>query len=153
MKFLPVSFSPLAWCVLCLSLVAFVGAASAGEAKIDVRLLWAVQTPPTNSASLKLMSDKDIIQKLSHYKWTFYYEMMRTNLLVGSVNQNVTLSSNCVIGIKQITPNHYEFAVIGKGIPVLRMIQKLPKGDAQVFSGAGPEAESSAWVVVLKRTQ
>jgi len=152
MKFSKASGWPLTWCILCAGLFAFLGAATAGEAKIDARLLWAVQTPPTNSASLKLMSDQDIIQKLSHYRWTFYYEMMRTNLLVGDVTQNVTLSSNCVIGIKQITPNHFEFAVIGKGVPVVRMIQKLPKNDAVVFSGAGPESES-AWVVVLKRRE
>lgn len=154
MKLRAASGSPLAWCILCLGLLAFTGlGARAAEARIDVRLLWAVQNPPTNGSSLKLESDKDIIQKLSSFKWTFYYEMNRTNIFAGSANQNITLSSNCVIGVKQITSSHFEIALRGKGTPVVRMLQKLPKGDVLVLAGAVPEAESTAWVIVLKRAQ
>ncbi len=140
---------------MCLCVLAFSGIAAGGpDPEIEVRLIWAVKEPP--AAGLKLnprlrtrKSSKHRFRELP-LRWSYFYEMTRTNI-TGVVGQNheAALSPECIVGAKRVDANHFEISMTGKGTPVLKMIQYLPKGDILVIGGDVPN--TNAWLITLKR--
>ena len=61
------------------------------------------------------------------------------------------LSAQCRIGVKNIDDTHVEISIIGKDKPVLKSIQRLPKGEILVIGGDAPNATS--WLIIIKRLE
>jgi hypothetical protein len=66
-------------------------------------------------------------------------------------SKEATLSDKCKIEVKDIDGTSIEVALIGKGKPVLKRTQQLPKANMLVLGGEAPD--SSGWLVVLKRIE
>jgi hypothetical protein len=145
--------TPLARALVCLCVLAFSGIAAGGpDSEIEVRLIWAVKEPPAAGLKLNPVSDKEVLKHLQELplRWSYFYEMTRTNI-TGVVGQNheAALSAECIVGAKRVDANHFEISMTGKGTPVLKMIQYLPKGDILVIGGDVPN--TNAWLITLKR--
>lgn len=138
--------------VLC-SLLAATVVAMAGDSKFEAQLIWG--TNDAKSPDPKHMPvEAEVQKKLSDLplKWKNYFEVNRKSLQVPrDGNAKVALSDKCSIEVKDLEGKKVEVSLVGKGEPVLKRTQPLPKGDILVLGGNAPNA--TAWLVTLKRTE
>jgi hypothetical protein len=132
------------------STVASFGADSAG--KFEAQLIWGSnesKSPdpkhkPVEGALKKKLEDLPL-------KWKNYFEVNRKTVEVTSSSpKRVTMSDRCDIEIKLLGNDFVEVSLFGKGAPVLKRTQSLPKDETLVVAGNAPN--STAWLVVVKRT-
>lgn len=145
------------WCgwmaVVCF-LLTFTGlAAQAKDLKFEARLIWATHAQKSPDPNHKPVT-AEVRKKLEALplKWANYFEVSRKNLAVPrGGSEQVTLSDQCRMGVKDVKGEYIEVSQIGKGVPVLKLTQRLPKGEMLVLSGNAPDA--TGWLVVLKRVE
>ena len=128
--------------------------AQAADMKLQAFLLWGTDdAKPPESKAYKPVAP-DILHKLKELplKWTHWFEVNRKDVVVrqGAVNE-VRMSEMCQVNVTKISGSEVEVLLIGKGKEVVKRKQSLPKGEMLVLGGNAPN--STAWLVVLKRTE
>lgn len=144
-----VQFSLLSF-MFCL-LAPAVRAAEAREMKFEARLIWATNADKSPNPEHKA-ADADLQKLLGDLplKWKNYFVVTNVPMTVTRHGATkVTLSDQCQVEVKDIDGETIEVALIGKGEPVLRRTQPLPKRKALVVGGKAPA--DNGWLVVLKR--
>ena len=144
------------WCkprvlVLCSLLAATV--TLAGDSKFEAQLIWGTNDAKSPDPKHKPV-ETEVQKKLSDLplKWKNYFEVNRRTLEVpqGGTSKAV-LSEKCTVEVKELDGKKVEVSLVGKGEPVLKRTQPLPKGEILVLGGNAPNA--TAWLVTLKRTE
>jgi len=125
--------------------------ASAADLKLEAILVWG-----TNEATSPDPDHKPVEPRLAKklrslpFKWTSYFEVKREPIIVSpSGEKKKRMSPDCEIKVKNLGKSVVEVSLIGKGEPVGKVTQALPKGELLVTGG---NAENfTAWFVVLKQ--
>lgn len=141
--------------IAAVALLALVAPAStsASELKFEAQLLWGTNDPQSPDPRHKPISD-EIRQRLKDLplKWTNYFEVSRKGFAVADkACKKVTLSEKCELEVKNLGKSAIEVYLFGKGEPVWKRTQPLPKGETLVLGGNAPNA--TAWLVTLKRLE
>lgn len=144
--------SPAGWIVSALLLATTVAArAEAGDMKLEAQLIWATNDKQDPNPKHKPVAP-EIQEKLNQLplKWANYFEVNKMPLdIPKGESRKAKLSDKCEVEIKNIDGTKLEVALLGKGDPVWKRIQALPKGEVLVLGGNAPN--STAWLVALKR--
>jgi hypothetical protein len=147
--------SCLGWLAVCCFLMVSTGAAApAKDLKYAALLVWATSADQPPDSKLKPV-EGEILKRLRKLplKWKNYYEVNRERFTVprGEARE-VTLSDKCKIEVKDVDGiRNIEVSLIGKGEPVLKRTQSLPKGEMLILGGDAPD--ETGWLVVLKRIE
>jgi hypothetical protein len=140
--------------VFCLLLAFPCVAAPAKDLKFEAMLVWAANTDKSPDPNHKPV-ESDVLKKLKELplKWKNYFVVNRVGFDVARGGaKEVTLSDKCKISVKDIDGvKNVEVSLIGKGEPVLKRTQPLPKGEMLVLGGDAPD--ETGWLVVLKRVE
>jgi hypothetical protein len=128
--------------------------AQAAEMKFQAFLLWGTDDakPPEGNAYKPVVPE--VLRKLKELplKWAHWFEVNRKDFAVPQgVAKEVTMSDRCQLNVTGISGTEVEVLLIGKGKEVVKRKQSLPKGEMLVLGGNAPN--STAWLVVLKRTE
>lgn len=141
-----------AWIVAALFFFAAISArAGSADMKIEAQLIWATNDKHDPNPKHKPVTP-EIREKLGQLplKWANYFEVNKVALDVPKAeSRRGKLSEKCEIEVKNIDGEQVEVALIGKGDPVWKRIQALPKGEILILGGNAPNA--TAWLVALKR--
>jgi hypothetical protein len=127
--------------------------AIASDLKFEAQLLWGTNDAKSPDPRHKPISDeiRNALKDLP-LKWTNYFEVSRATFSVGNeASKKVTLSDKCDLEVKNIGKSRIEVYLFGKGEPVWKRNQPLPKGETLVLGGNAPN--STAWLVTLKRLE
>jgi hypothetical protein len=128
-------------------------AAQAKDLKFQALLIWATNADKSPNPKHKPV-DPEIQKKLKELplKWANYFQESRETFTVPKGGaEEATLSEQCKIKVKDIDGKNIEISQIGKGVPTLKRIEPLPKGEMLVLGGNAPD--STGWLVVLKRVE
>jgi hypothetical protein len=136
-------------------LLGFVGAGTAHASdavlKVEAILIWGTNDSKSPNPRHKPV-DEQLRKKLKELplKWANYFEENRREmeLPVGQAKRE-GLSDRCAIEVKNLGQSKVEVSLIGKGEPVVKRTQDLPRNETLVLGGNAPNA--TAWLVVLKR--
>lgn len=145
----------LGWFAIALGLLSCAEFRAQGaDMKLQAFLLWGTddRKPPEGKSYRPVTAD--VMQKLHDLplKWTNWFEVNRKDFAVQQgVIKEVPISEKCQINVKKISGTEVEVLLIGKGKEVVRRKQSLAKGEMLVLGGNAPN--STAWLVVLKRTE
>ena len=128
--------------------------AQAADMKLQAFLLWGTDdAKPPEGKTYKPVAP-EILHKLKELplKWTNWFEVNRKEFIVltGTVKE-VAISEKCQLNVSRTSVTEVEVSLIGKGKEVVKRKQSLPKGEMLVLGGNAPN--STAWLVVLKRTE
>jgi hypothetical protein len=128
--------------------------AQAADMKLQAFLLWGTDdTKPPEGKTYQPVRP-DIMHKLKELplKWTNWFEVNHKEftVLLGAV-QEVAISEKCQLNVSKTSITEVEVSLIGKVKEVVKRKQSLPKGEMLVLGGNAPN--STAWLVVLKRTE
>lgn len=144
--------------ILLLLAVSFgtVASAHAGDhgVRFKATLVWGTNDAEPDDSKLKPVPPR-VAQKLAKlpFKWKHYYavgECKEFSVPEGKW-EKVRMSDDCEIVVKAIDGEKVELSLRGKGKPVGKVTQKLPKGCMLVTGG---DAENmTAWFVVLRRAE
>lgn len=122
------------------------------DMSLEAQLIWG--TNDTKPDPKLKPADPKLAEKLkkSPFKWDHYFEMHRESFkLKGSEEKPLKMSRNCDIKVTNVGDEQVKFELYGKGQLVNTVTQALPKGHLLITGG---DAENStAWFVVLKRTE
>ena len=125
--------------------------AASDDMKIEAQLIWATNDKEDPNKAHKPVAP-EILEKLKQLplKWANYFEVNKVALdIPKGESRKGKLSDKCEVAVKNLDDAQVEVALIGKGDPVWKRIQSLPKGDVLVLGGNAPN--STAWLVALKR--
>jgi len=125
--------------------------ALAGDTKLEVYLIWGTDDAKSPNPKHKPVDD-DMAEKLKKLplKWKHYFEVNRKSVnLAESDAKKVQLSTKCEVEIKYAGKSMVEVSLFGKGEPVVKRTQSLPKGETLFLGGNAPN--STSWLVVIKR--
>lgn len=139
--------------LLCLSLAFGPAAVSAKDFKFEALLIWATNAAKSPNPNHKPV-DVEVRKKLKDLplRWTNFFEVNRVVFAVApGGSQEEMLSEKCRIIVKNVGEHLFEVSLIGKGEPVLKRIQRLPKGEMLVLGGNAPN--ETGWLVALKRKE
>jgi hypothetical protein len=155
MRAKPIRGTGLCWVWLALVLLGCAGfRAQSADMKMQAFLLWGTDdTKPPLGKGYK-PAGLDVMQKLKSLplKWTNWFEVNRKECAVPqSAVKEVPVSEKCRLRVKNVDGTEVEVLLIGKGKEVVKRQQSLPKGEMLVLGGNAPN--STAWLVVLKRTE
>jgi hypothetical protein len=144
----------LVWaCAMVLFLCATISRADASELKLEAQLIWGTNDPQSPDPNHKPVAP-DVAKKLKSlpFKWENYFEVTRRQFNVPeSGEKKIRLSKECEIVVKNLGKSQVELHLFGKGEPVGKIAQPLPKGQLLVTGG---NAENlTAWFVVLKQAE
>jgi hypothetical protein len=134
-------------------LLAFAVKAEAKDLQFQAYLVWAADAQKSPDPTHKPV-DPEVRRKLHELplKWANFFEVSRVSLTVAEGKSGTTsLSDHCRVEVTDVNGKNVEVSLIGKGAPVLKRIQPLPKGEMLVLGGNAPD--STGWLVVLKRTE
>ena len=150
---LKIAFSHLAAWIIAAALLATTVAAraEAGDMKLEAQLIWATNDKQDPNPKHKPVA-AEIQAKLDQLplKWANYFEVNKMGLDIPKGEaRKVKLSDKCEVEIKNLDGTKVEVALLGKGDPVWKRMQALPKGEILVLGGNAPN--STAWLVALKR--
>ena len=132
-------------------LAAISARADSGDMKIEAQLIWATNDKEDPNPKHKPVAG-EIREKLNQLplKWVNYFEVNKISLdIPKGESRKARLSDKCEVEIKNIDGTQVEVALLGKGDPVWKRIQSLPKGEILILGGNAPNA--TAWLVALKR--
>ena len=135
-------------------LLALTGAfAQAADLKFDAFLVWATNAEKSPDPNHKPVNEE--VRKKLHelpLRWANYFEVNRKRLSIPrGGSEKAELSDKCKIEVKDVDRKHIEVSLMGKGEPVLKRVQPLPKGEMLVLGGNAPD--ETGWLVVLKRIE
>lgn len=125
----------------------------AGDVKLEVYLIWGTDDAKSPDPRHKPV-DADLLEKLKKLplKWKNYFEVNRQTVkLTGTETKKATLSEKCEVEIKHAGKSTIEVSLFGKGEPVVKRTQTLPKGETLFLGGNAPN--STSWLVVIKRVE
>jgi len=151
MKLTLISAFRLRRCALVLLSLLLAAAAWAGGGKFEARLIWGTNDAKSPDPKHKKV-EAEVEKKLADLplKWKHYFEVNRKTLAVSRGGcEKAELSDKCSIEVKDLDGNKVDVSLIGKGEPVLKRTQPLPKSEILVLGGNAPNA--TAWLVTLKR--
>ena len=142
------------WIVAGLVYFTTVSVRAEGEAiKLEAQLIWATNDKEDPNPKHKPVAS-EIREKLNQLplKWVNYFEVNKLPIEIPKgESRKAKLSDKCEVEIKNLDGSKVEVALLGKGDPVWKRIQSLPKGEILILGGNAPNA--SAWLVALKRTK
>ena len=125
----------------------------AGEMKLEAQLVWGTNDEKSPDPKHKPVTG-DVERKLKRmpFKWKNYFEVSRQNFSVAKgESKKISMSKDCMIEVRNLDDAKVEVTLFGKGAPVGKMTQPLPKGELLV---AGGNAENStAWFVALRQKE
>src|ERR1051325_768152 len=133
------------------SLSALTGRAEPGDMKIEAQLIWATNDKEDPNPKHKPVAP-EIREKLKALplKWANYFEVNKVAVEIPKgETRRAKLSDKCEVEIKNIDGTQIQVALIGKGDPVWKRIQSLPKDEILILGGNAPNA--TAWLAALKR--
>jgi hypothetical protein len=124
-----------------------------GDLKLEAQLIWGTNdesSPDPKHKQVEQVVEKKL--KSSPFKWKNYFEVNRKTFSVAKdAPAKVTLSKNCDIEVRNLGNDLVEVSLSGKGKPVGKIKQSVPKGELLVVGG---NAENlTAWFVVLRQTE
>lgn len=124
----------------------------AADMKVEAQLLWGTNDSKSPDANHKPVSD-EIRKQLKQLplKWTNYFEVSRKVFQVAEATPGKVTLDKCDVEVKNLGKAGVEISVFGKGEPVWKRTQQLPKGETVVLGGNAPNA--TAWLVTLKRLE
>jgi hypothetical protein len=125
--------------------------AASGDMKIEATLIWATNDKSDPNPNHKPVAPK-IREKLKELplKWANYFEVNKVTLdIPKGESRKGKLSDKCEVEVKNLDGAQVEVALLGKGDPVWKRVQSLPKGEVLVFGGNAQNA--TAWLVALER--
>jgi hypothetical protein len=151
LKLTPVA--SLVWGAAVFLLLAVSGeGAFAADLKLEAQLIWGTNDPKSPDPKHKPVGP-EVARKLRRlpFKWENYFEVTRKQLVVPSgAVKSEAMSKDCEIRVKNLGNSTVEVSLFGKGKPVGKITQALPKGELLVTGG---NAENfTAWFVVLRQT-
>jgi hypothetical protein len=124
------------------------------DMKLQAFLLWGTDDNKPRAGKNYTPATPEIMQKLRDLplKWTNWFEVNRKEFTVvlGEVKA-VAISQKCQLNVSKTSVTEVEVSLIGKGKEVVKRKQSLPIGEMLVLGGNAPN--STAWLVVLKRTE
>jgi hypothetical protein len=135
-------------------LLAFGSVSARAEAdgiKVEAQLIWATNDKEDPNPKHKPVAP-EIREKINQLplKWANYFEVKNVPLEIPKGEVRVAkLSEKCAVEIKNLEGGKIEVALMGKGDPVWKRVQTLPKGDVLILGGNAPNA--TAWFVAVKR--
>jgi hypothetical protein len=133
------------------SLSALTARAESGDMKIEAQLIWATNDKEDPNPKHKPVAP-EIREKLKALplKWANYFEVNKVAVEIPKgETRRAKLSDKCEVEIKNIDGTQIQVALIGKGDPVWKRIQSLPKDEILILGGNAPNA--TAWLAALKR--
>ena len=127
--------------------------AFAADLKLEAQLIWGTndeKSPDPKHKQVEQSVEKKL--KSSPFKWKNYFEVNRKAFSVArDASTKVTLSRNCDIEVRNLGGDLVEVSLSGKGKPVGKIKQSVPKGELLVVGG---NAENlTAWFVVLRQVE
>jgi hypothetical protein len=128
-------------------------AAPARDLKYQAYLIWATNAEKSPDPGHKPVND-EVRKKLQELplKWSNFFEVKReTFTMPRQGSEKITLSDKCKLRVTDVGEQYVEVSLIGKGEPVLKRTQPLPKGEMLVLGGNAPD--ETGWLVVLKRME
>jgi hypothetical protein len=128
-------------------------AAPAKDFKFEGQLIWATMSDTSPDPAHEPVDD-ETRKQLSQLplKWKNYFLVKKVRFSVSEKgSKEVSLSDKCKISVKDLDGKSFEVALVGKGEPVLKRTQKLPKNESLVLGGNAPD--STGWLVLLKRIE
>lgn len=122
------------------------------DLKFTAILVWGTNDSRSPNPKHKPV-EAEIKKKLKGLplKWTNYFEVARTNMAVPLKGSQKVELGRCELEVKDLGNPNLEIAQYGRGKPVVRQIQTLPRGEILVLGGNAPN--NTAWLVMLKRTE
>ena len=125
--------------------------ALAADLKLEAQLIWGTNDALSPDPKHKPV-ERDVARKLkdSPFKWTNYFEVTRKQFTVpqgGTVR--VAMSKDYEISVRYLGGSSIEVSPFGKGQPLGKITQALPKGELLVTGGNAPNF--TAWFVVLRQ--
>jgi hypothetical protein len=126
-------------------------AATARDSKFDAYLVWATNGDKPSGSDLKPVNT-EVRKKLKELplKWVNFFEVNRVTISVPKGgSEKSRLSDKCQLEVTSVKGDFVEVSLIGKGEPVLKRTQPLPRGEMLVLGGNAPD--ETGWLVVLKR--
>ena len=127
--------------------------ALAGDVKLEVYLIWGTDDAKSPNPKHKPV-DADLLTELKKLplKWKHYFEVNRKSVKLAESDSNrITLSAKCDVEIKNAGKSTVEVSLFGKGEPVVKRTQALPKGETLFLGGNAPN--STSWFVVITRVE
>ena len=120
--------------------------------RFKATLVWGTNDAEPDDSELKPVPPP-VAKKLAKlpFKWKHYYAVgeCREFSVSKGKHKKVRMSDDCEILVKAVDSEKVEVSLRGKGKPVGKVTQKLPKGCMLVTGG---DAENlTAWFVVLHR--
>jgi hypothetical protein len=125
--------------------------ALAADLKLEAQLIWGTNDAQSPDPRHKPV-ERDVARKLKGlpFKWTNYFEVTRKQFIVpqGGTSK-VTMSKDCEVSVRNLGGSSIEVSLFGKGQPVGKITQALPKDELLVTGGNA--VNSTAWFVVLRQ--
>jgi hypothetical protein len=127
--------------------------AVAADLKLEAQLIWGTADAKSPDPNHKPV-DPEVAKKLKTlpFKWANYFEVNRRQFVVpeSGVRKEI-MSKDCEIRVKNLGRAMVELALVGRGAPVGKITQALPKKELLVTGGNAPNF--TAWFVVLKQAE
>ncbi|HKI70070.1 MAG TPA: hypothetical protein VKA67_10805 [Verrucomicrobiae bacterium] len=125
----------------------------AADLKLEAQLIWG--TNDANSPNSRYRPvEPEVARKLKAlpFKWSHYYVVNRVQFTVPENGERKErMSKVCEIQVKNLGDSQVQLTLYGKGEPVGKITQALPKGELLVTGGNA--ANSTAWFVALRQVK
>ncbi len=120
---------------------------NAPELKLQIQLVWASDVKSPDPLHKELTDG--LARKLaSKYRWKKYFEVNNQSLSVDSTTgKKMTLSSQCVVYVKNLGGSKIEVTLEGKGKLQLKITDVIKPTEPLII--AGDSENSTAWFVVI----
>ena len=123
----------------------------AGEIKLEAQLIWGTNEEKSPDPKHKAV-EPNIAKKLKKlpFKWQHYFEVNRQKFSVAEgETRKIVLSKDYEIKVRNAGKETVELQLFGKGEPIGKISQALPKGELLINGGNAPNFTS--WFVVLRQ--
>jgi len=136
--------------LVALTLFLTVLSASAGERKIEARLIWGTNEDKSPNPAHKPL-EGEIARKLRElpFKWKNYFEVTRKNFTINDKEYaKVLMSDKCYIEVKDKGDNKVTVKLYGEGKMMQRVDKPLPKDETLAIGG--DDKNKSAWIITVR---
>lgn len=123
--------------------------ASAGELKLDVRLVWGTNDEKSPNPDHKPVDGKIAAVLSKAFKWKSYFLVNSQKVDVANREcKKVKLSDHSEVNICELEGDKIEIQVFGKGKLIRKIVEPLTKDGIVVI--AGDDKNESAWFIIIK---
>ena len=110
------------------------GVVRAEDLHIKCVLVWA--TNEENSKHKEVGAELEKKLRLAPYKWSHYYEVHRTNVVIHpKETKKIKMSEHCLLEASNPNDGRIQVNVVGEGKPVSKHLEPLPEGQTLTFGG------------------